>query len=154
MLSPNDLQATIAMVGETPDGSLAAVGTAIAAQYTLDAQFPGFGLEMLYVQRDLTRVAHGWAWQQIQVTSGDVRYSYEQRAVSLRGRLTQLEADIATRLAQARASCMVVSTGLMTTTAPVSPPYPAPYPDANSDLYRGSPYVSPPNPQGSQGTGW
>jgi hypothetical protein len=82
MLSPNDLQATIAMVGETPDGSLAAVGTAIAAQYTLDA------------------------------------------------------------------------TGLMTTTAPVSPPYPAPYPDANSDLYRGSPYVSPPNPQGSQGTGW
>jgi hypothetical protein len=151
MLSPNDLQAAIAMVGETPDGSLAAVGTAIAAQYTLDAQFPGFGLEMLSVQRDLTRVAHGWAWQQIQVTSGDVRYSYEQRAASLRQRLTQLEADIATRLAQARASCMVVSTGLMTTTAPVSPPYPAPYPDANDPAYSGSPYVRPPNPQG---TGW
>jgi hypothetical protein len=80
-----------------------------------------------------------------------VRYSYEQRAASLRQRLTQLEAEIATRLAQARASSMVVSTGLMTTTAPVSPPYPAPYPDANDPAYSGSPYVRPPNPQG---TGW
>ena len=154
MLSPGDLQAAIALVGETPDGTLSAVAPTLAAQYTLDAQLPGFGLEMLSVQRDLTRVAHGWAWQQIQVTSGDVRYSYEQRAVALGKRLGQLETEIATRLAQARASCMVVSTGVLTTTAPVSPPYPPPYPDANADMYRGSPYVSPPNPQGSQGMGW
>ena len=147
MLTAADMALLIALVGETPDGRLTQVAPALAGRYTWDTQYPGFGLEALHVERDLTKVAHGYAWQQIQTGSADVTLHFEQRAKALQGRLAQLETEIALRLEQARASTSVISVGQMTTTAPTAPPYPPPYPDANDPLYRGTTYSRPLNPQ-------
>lgn len=154
MLNGEDLTVAIALVGDTPDGRLATVAQAIARQYSWDSVYPGFQLESLYVQRDLTKVAHGYAWLQVQEQQGPVVVHWEQQAKALAGRLAALETEIATRMEQARASGQVISIGQMTTTAPTTPPYPAPYPDRNDPLYQGTPYGRPPNPQGTQGTGW
>jgi hypothetical protein len=158
-LSADDLTLAIALVGEisapeAPDGALRAQAPAINATYDWDSLYPGFGLDLLYVQRDLTKVARGVAWKQIQSNQGPTQLGFQDRAKALAVSLQHLEEEIELRLAQARASVAGVSTGVMTTTAPTSPPYPAPYPDGNADLYRGTPYGSPTNPQGSQGTGW
>lgn len=147
MLSTADQALAVALVGETPDGTLAAQVVAIAGQYSFDAMYPGFGLELLYVERDLLKVAHGWAWKQVEQSSPSTKMSLQQQAQALAVRLKDMTDQIATRLAQAQSSVPGVSTGCISTTAPTAPPWPAPSPDANDVRYAGSPYYPQIRPQ-------
>lgn len=152
MLSSADQALAVALVGDiataaNPGGELAAHVATIAGHYSFDGMYPGFGLELLYVERDLIKAAMGVVWQQVQFKESDQQFNLQQKHQALAVRLSAIDSEIATRLDQARASLHGVSVGQMTTTAPTSPPFPAPFPDANSPGYAGSPYVRTWKPQ-------
>lgn len=146
MLSSADQTLAVALVGDiattaNPGGALAAVVATIAGHYSFDAMYPGFGLELLYVERDLIKVAMGAVWQQVQFKEADQQFNLQNKHQALAVRLGSIETEIATRLDQARASGHGVSVGVITKTAPIGPPLPVPFPDANDPRYAGSPYA-------------
>ena len=147
MLSTTDQALAVALVGDIatpaqPGGALAAIVGTIAAQYGYDAAYPGFGLELLYVQRDLIKVAMGAVWQQVQFREADQQFNLQQKHQALAVRLANVEQEIAQRWDQARASGPAgASVGVIARAAPIAPPLPVPSPDANDPRYQGSPYA-------------
>lgn len=146
MLSTADQALAVALVGDIataaqPGGALVAIVPTVAAQYGYDAMYPGFGLELLYVQRDLIKVAMGAVWQQVQFKEADQQFNLQNKHQALAVRLANVEMEITQRWDQARASGHGASVGVITKTAPISPPLPVPFPDANDPRYQGSPYA-------------
>ena len=144
----------VAMIGDTPLGALATNVVGIATQYAnVDAPFArlllgGLSLERLYIERDLLKVKLAWA--EGQITNATFRSSSNESdiAKAIRTRATALELQIADLEGKIRATT-TIAVGLMTTNSPVRPPQPAPFPDADSAAYSGSPYIRPYKPQTS-----
>lgn len=139
MLSAGEQLLAVQLVGD-PDGTLLAAVTTIANQYNYDARYPGMGLDLLYVQRDLIKVAMGTVRDDVSIKDPDQSEDRNKRFEHLATMQANVTAEIAERTSQARGTGRA-AVGQLRAINPVQPPYPAPFPDASDPRYAGSPYV-------------
>ena len=139
MLSPTDQAALVAEVTDAPGGPLQAAVAALAIAYDGKDRVVR-GLERLYVKRSLLDIRLGPLASDVQVVSEDEREYREQRFAMFSALRVTCQADIDRLERKARAVRGGASMAIVAT-APVAPPLPCPYPDANSPAYSGSPYV-------------
>jgi len=79
----------------------------------------------------------GQVWQQVDAAVDDAREALSDKYKALRSRIDDVNADIAGATAAAMAATgLSVAGGLLTTTAPSSPPYPS-WVDGNDPRYLG-----------------
>ena len=145
MLTP--LQQTIAVlrVGESPatNGLLTAQVALLATQYSgLDAMLPpyliGVSLEDLYVRRGLAEMALGACKALVDLTTADQKDAFSQESARMLAIIVNLTAEIRVVGDMAR-STGDIAVGLLTTVAPIGPPYVGGL-DANDPILTGTAY--------------
>ena len=126
-------------VGDAPDGRVQANVAGIWGDSAEKARINPW-LQVLYTKRRCIKLLQGSVRDQVSVTTlGD-----GERLTDLINNLVamgkEVDAEILAIEKKARSGRGGASMAIAAT-APVAPPLPCPYPDANSPAYSGSPYV-------------